>query len=219
MKLGVFDSGIGGEAIAASLNDAFPHAEIITVNDREHVPYGDRSQSDIIRLTNAALQPLLKNHCDIIIIACNTATAVAIEWLRTSYPTQTFIGLEPMIKPATQLTKTNAIAICATPATLDSDSYKNLKTTFAQNTTCLEPDCSSWAAMIEQNNLSQPVIEQTILTALDRNADVIVLACTHYHWIREIIERVARDRAVIIDPSAAIIERVRYLTRAAAQPQ
>lgn len=219
MKLGVFDSGIGGEAIAASLRDAFPQAEIITVNDRSHLPYGDKSQSDIIRLTDTALQPLLHSDCDIIIIACNTATAAAIEWLRESYPNQTFIGLEPMIKPATELTKTGTIAICATPATLASDRYKTLKATFAQDITCLELNCQTWAALIEQNNLSEEVIEQTITAAFDKNADVVVLACTHYHWIREIIERFAKDRAVIIDPTAAIIERVRYLTQAAAQQQ
>lgn len=219
MKLGVFDSGIGGEAIAASLHKAFPEAKILTVNDRKHVPYGDKSPTEIISLTDHALQPLLRSQCDIIVIACNTATAVAIEWLRARYPLQQFIGLEPMIKPAAQLTKTNTITVCATPATLTSERYNDLKRAFAQNITCLEPDCSSWASLIEQNALTQPQVEHIITSALNKNADVIVLACTHYHWIREAIENVARDCAIVIDPSVAVIERVRYLTQAAALPQ
>src|SRR5688500_4451990 len=121
MKLGIFDSGIGGEAVAASLHAAFPAAEIVTVNDREHLPYGDRTAEDITALTDAAIQPLLAGNCDVIVIACNSATAAAIETLRARYPEQLFVGLEPMIKPAAAMTKTGTIAVCATPATLGSD--------------------------------------------------------------------------------------------------
>src|SRR5690606_15571961 len=100
MKLGVFDSGIGGETIAASLRIAFPKAEIEVVNDRKNVPYGSKSTEQIIILTDAAIQPLLTLSCDVIILACNSASAAAIETLRATYPEQKFIGLEPMIKPA-----------------------------------------------------------------------------------------------------------------------
>src|SRR5665811_632027 len=98
MKLGVFDSGIGGEAIANALQQTFPDAVVITVNDRAHIPYGDKTADEVISLTNTAIQPLLKANCDIIVLACNTATALAIETLRMNYPQQKFIGIEPMIK-------------------------------------------------------------------------------------------------------------------------
>lgn len=218
MKLGVFDSGIGGEAIASSLQKAFPAADIVIVNDRANVPYGDKSPSEVVRLTDAALQPLLSSGCDIIVIACNTATALAIEWLREQYPTQQFIGLEPMIKVAAKQTKTGIVAVCATPATLASDRYKKLKQDFAHDITCLELDCREWAAMIEHGAIDEQHIEKTILAALHQQADVIVLACTHYHWIREVIERSAGSSAVIIDPSVAIINRVRQLMTTSTQP-
>ena len=211
MKLGIFDSGIGGEAVAESLRIAFPTADITTVNDREHVPYGDRTLEDIARLTDAAIQPLLASGCDVIVIACNSATAAAIETLRATYPEQLFIGLEPMIKPAAAMTRTGTVAVCATPATLSSDRYQHLKETFAAEITVLEPDCSGWSRMIEDNAVNEDHVEETIESVCAAGADVIVLACTHYHWIRGAIEKTAAGRATVIDPSDAIADRVRSL--------
>lgn len=211
MKLGIFDSGIGGEAVAESLKKEFPAAQIITVNDRENVPYGDKSPSDVIHLTTAAIQPLLDAGCDIIIIACNTATTIAIEHLRIVFPGQKFIGLEPMVKPAAHLTKSRTIAICATPATLTSQRYTNLLKKYALHLDVIEPDCSQWAYWIENNSINRQHIESTINDVCARGADVIVLACTHYHWIKELIADIADGRAVVIEPSEAIARRVRQL--------
>ena len=209
MKLGVFDSGIGGEAVARSLALHFPEATITTVNDRAHVPYGDRSAEDIQQLTNTAIQPLLGS--DIIVIACNTATAAAIDWLRKTYPTQLFIGLEPMVKTASAHTKTGTVAVCATPATLASERYHSLKKAYATNITILEPNRSSWARMIEDNNMNEREITTQISQLLEKNADVIVLGCTHYHWIKEDIMNATHGKAEVIDPSDAIANRVRQL--------
>ena len=211
MKLGVFDSGIGGEAVAESLKKEFPTAQIITVNDRKNVPYGDKSPSEVIHLTMAAIQPLLDVGCDIIIIACNTATTIAIEHLRIVFPGQKFIGLEPMVKPAAHLTKSHTIAVCATPATLTSQRYTNLLKKYALHLEVIEPDCSQWAYWIENNSINRQHIESTINDVCARGADVIVLACTHYHWIKELIAGIADGRAVVIEPSEAIARRVRQL--------
>ena len=211
MRIGVFDSGVGGEAVAHDLAIAFANADIITVNDRKHVPYGNRPAEEIIKLTDAAIQPLLLGNNDYIVIACNTATAIAIEWLRATYPSQRFIGLEPMIKPATELTKSGIFAIFATPATLASIRYQNLRKNYLYGKICLEPDCSSWASMIENSTIDEAQIQQTVESILADSADVIVLACTHYHWIRELIEQVVDGRAIIIDPSNAIIQRIKQL--------
>lgn len=211
MKLGVFDSGIGGEAVAAALHVTFPDADIMTVNDRQHVPYGDKTADDVIRLTDIAIQPLLMASCDVIILACNTATALAIELLRQRYPTQKFIGIEPMIKTAANLSKTGTIAVCATPATLASDRYHNLIAQHAAALHILEPDCATWAHMIEHNQLNHQTIEHIITAACDQGADVIVLGCTHYHWIKDLITTLAAGRAVILEPSEAIGRRVQQL--------
>ncbi|MEO7904404.1 MAG: aspartate/glutamate racemase family protein [Candidatus Saccharimonadales bacterium] len=211
MKLGVFDSGIGGEAVAAALRVSFPDAQVITVNDRLHVPYGDRSSSEVILLTNAAIQPLLREQCDVIILACNTATALAIQTLRSAYPQQQFIGIEPMIKTAAARTKSGIVAVCATPATLASERYDQLLADYGAGIRILEPNCRDWARMIENNLLEHQLIRQTVTTMCDQGADVIVLGCTHYHWIKDLIVETAGDRAVVIEPSDAIGRRVQQL--------
>lgn len=208
MTIGVFDSGIGGEAVAEKLSQSFPQAIIHTVNDKEHVPYGDRDTDEIIMLTNAALQPLINQGCDIIVLACNTATAAAIEWLRKTYPEKRFIGLEPMVKPAAAMTTSGIIAVCATPATLNSSRYKNLKRTYAEKLFVIEPDCSGWASMIEQQQIDEMIVTETMKDICEQGADVIVLACTHYHWLRDVIEKTAAGKATVLDPSEAIARRV-----------
>lgn len=209
MKLGVFDSGIGGEAVAAALQSHFPEATITTVNDRAHLPYGDKSAAEIQRLTDRAIQPLLGS--DVIVIACNSATTAAIDWLRQTYPQQQFIGIEPMVRPAAEQTKTGIIAVCATPATLASTRYKTLKQTYASGVVVLEPDCAQWAQMIEDNAMNEQALSAQITLLLAQNADVIVLGCTHYHWIKEDILRIANHKALVLDPSDAIANRVREL--------
>jgi len=213
MKLGVFDSGIGGEAIAASLQSTFPNAEIITVNDRAHIPYGNRTASEVISLTDTAIQPLLVADCDIIILACNTATALAIDNLRSNYPHQKFIGIEPMIKAAADQTNTHTIAVCATPATLASDKYHQLVQKFGTGLNIIEPDCKTWAQMIEENQINYHLISQIINDACDNGADVIVLGCTHYHWIKDAVVNLAHGRATVIEPSEAIGRRVKTLLK------
>lgn len=213
MKIGVFDSGIGGEAVARSIRVAFPEAPVVVVNDREHMPYGERTQVEVQRLTNIAIQPLLEQQCNVIVIACNTATAFAIEWLRKKYPSQRFIGLEPMVKPASRITRTRVIVVCATPTTLASERYERLKNDFGQGATIIEPGCHDWARMIEDNDINESKITDMVQQAKKHNADVIVLACTHYHWIREQIEQRAGPTITVIDPSEAIVSRVGSLLR------
>lgn len=208
MKIGVFDSGIGGQSIANSLTQDFLDAEIMYVQDSEHVPYGGREETEIIELTEKAIQPLLESNCDCIVLACNTASAAAIEYLRERYPQQKFVGLEPMIKPAAKATKSNVIAVCATPYTLSSQRYARLKKTYASDITVLEPDCSDWAEMIEHNTVDDVKIERVVTDSLEQGADVIVLACTHYHWIKEKIVSLVGDKAIVLEPSEAISRRV-----------
>jgi glutamate racemase len=208
MKIGVFDSGIGGRAVAKRLGELLPDAEIICIDDHEHVPYGSRPVPEIIQLTDAAIQPLIEAECDAIVIACNTVTTVAIAHLREEYPYMNFVGIEPMVKPAAAQTKSGKIAVLATPVTLASASYARLKETWAEGVTILEPDTSSWAGLIECGQSEDVPIEDTIFQLIEQNVDVIVLACTHYHWLKERAETAAGVRAIILEPSDAIGNRI-----------
>lgn len=211
MKIGIFDSGIGGEAVAAALRSGFPEAKIDTINDRANVPYGEKSDTEIRTLTEQAIKPFLEKKYDIIVIACNTATAISIEYLREKYSKQKFIGIEPMIKTAAKTTKTGVITVCATEATLNSERYKKLVDEHAKHLTLIEPDCSNWAFMIEHSEINELTIENTINEACEKGSDVIVLGCTHYHWIKDLVVKIADGRASVLEPSDAIVRRVKQL--------
>lgn len=213
MKIGVFDSGRGGDAVAARLRELLPAAEVITANDAAHVPYGSRPDDEVQRLTEAGVAPLLEAGCDAVVLACNTATAAAIEHLRLEIPDTPFVGLEPMVKPAARMSTSGVIAVCATPGTLRSARYQRLKDTWAPETTVLEPDCSDWAATIERQGPDAvdlaPLTEQVRASG----ADVVVLACTHYHWLKARIEEhlaaeIPERRITVLEPSDAVASQV-----------
>lgn len=205
-KIGVFDSGIGGEAIARQLRLAFPGDMIIAISDSKNAPYGSKRPEEIIELTYKAIAPLLK--CDVIVIACNTATSYAIQYLRGKYPSHQFVGIEPMLKTASELTRSKVITVCATPATLRSARYEYLKSRYASDLTVIEPDCSKWAQLIEESSLNREQIHASIAPSLERGSDVIVLGCTHYHWIKDDIKKIASNAVAVLEPSEAIASRV-----------
>ena len=212
MKIGIFDSGMGGKALAASLAATFPKAAITVVDDHANVPYGSKTTEEIIRLTLAAVQPLIQAEPDAIIIACNTATMAAIETLRRTYPKQPFIGLEPMIKPAAKQTKTGIIAVCATPSTLASARFTWLTQTYAQGVEIVTPDCLEWAHKIETGAITREFVAATLAPSLEKNIDVVVLGCTHYHWIKDMVQSVVGEAVTVLEPSEAIARRVLAVT-------
>lgn len=210
MKIGVFDSGIGGKSVANAIAKTLPELEIVYVNDKQHLPYGDKTPEQLLKFTVPILKDLEGQGCQVIVVACNTVTTTIIARLRQliSVP---LIGIEPMIRPASKLTTTGTIAVCATPSTLRSKRYAWLKHEFATGVNVLEPDCSSWAGMIEDNNINSEKIKAQIDELCTAGADVIVLGCTHYHWIEQSIKQFAKGRAEIIQPEQAIVKRLRLV--------
>ena len=205
MKIGVFDSGMGGEFIAAGLEKILPEHEYIVVNDREHVPYGSRSDKEVIALTMAAIQPLL-TECSIIVIACNTATMAAIAPLRTTYPAIKFIGIEPMVKPAAVLSRSGHIAVLATPLTLASQQYRQLVSQHASDLLVDEPTTTGWAAAIEHDTLSEISFNE-LREIIAGGCDVIVLACTHYLALQTRLS-LEFPEVTILEPTEAIARQV-----------
>lgn len=212
MKIGVFDSGIGGKSVAEALEQAFPQDDIMYVNDHENVPYGTKSVGEIKRLSLIAIAPLVSADCKVIVIACNTASTNAIGFLRASHPDIFFVGLEPMIKPAALFSKTKKIAVCATPATLASTSYKTLKDTWAKDVTVIEPNCSSWATLIEAGHSDQIDVTNLTTQLITAGCDSIVLGCTHYHWLKDRFVQVDKNIS-ILEPTDAIAERITHFKK------
>jgi glutamate racemase len=210
MKIGVFDSGIGGLSVATAIELAFPDDEIVFVDDRQHLPYGTKKPDELYTLVLPILQKLEAEGCGVILVACNTVTTTIIQKLRKELRVP-LVGTEPMVKPACEQTRSKIIAVCATPTTLASDRYKELKRQYADGVTVLEPDCSDWSAMIDSNSVNHRVINERIKSVCQQGADVIVLGCTHYHWIEEDIKTIARKRAQVIQPEAALVEQLKLV--------
>lgn len=209
MKIGVFDSGVGGLSVAKAIEDALPEHETMYVHDRANVPYGDKTPEQLFALVLPILERMQTQGCNVIVIACNTVTTTVISKLRERIQLP-LVAIEPMVKPAAALTKTDTIAVCATPTTLASPRYNELKQTYAQNITVLEPDCSDWSAMIEADKVNRDTIEARISDVCGQGADVIVLGCTHYHWIQQEIEAIAQEyKAEVIQPEQAIITQLK----------
>ncbi|MBI4034571.1 aspartate/glutamate racemase family protein [Candidatus Saccharibacteria bacterium] len=207
-KIGVFDSGVGGQSVVSAIKKEFPDLEIVLREDKEHLPYGNRSIGEIYGFVKPILQSLVAEGCQVIVIACNTVTTNLASRLRqeTKVP---ILGLEPAVKPAAAATKTGIIAVCATPRTLSSDRYEWLKTEFAKNVKVLEPDCSDWALMIENDQVDREKIAKTIELILEKGADQIVLGCTHYHWIEALINEIAAGRATVIQTEAPVVAQLK----------
>jgi glutamate racemase len=218
MKIGVFDSGIGGLSVAHAIENAFPLATIVFVTDPEHFPYATKSPDEIWQGIVPIFQDLIDQKCDVIVVACNTVSTTLIQRLRETFPAMTFVGLEPMVKPAVQLSANKAICVCATPTTLASPRYKELKQQYAADVLVIEPDCTEWSRLIEENAINEAKLRAAIQPALASGADVIVLGCTHYHWIEQEIRNIVGDKAEILQPEQAVISQLTRLLSSASEP-
>jgi glutamate racemase len=193
--------------VANAITAIHPELEVVYKSDAEHVPYGSRSRAEILSLITPIIEAFLNEGCAVIVIACNTVSTLLITQLRRQFSVP-FVAIEPMVKPAASLTASGIIAVCATPATLASTRYSDLKQQYARDIEVLEPDCRDWSYMIEHDQIDDDKIAHRIETVLAAGADVIVLGCTHYHWIEDRITELAEGQAVVLQPEQAIIRQL-----------
>lgn len=206
-RVGVFDSGVGGKSVANAVESAFGNIEVICVEDSTNLPYGTKTVETLEKLVVPILQDLAER-VDVIIIACNTISTVLGEKLRQQLDVP-IILVVPMVKTASSLSKKKVIAVCATPTTLGSQRYQQLKEQYAPDIEVVEPDCSDWSSLIEANEMSKQEIGKMVDQVREKNADVIVLGCTHYHWIEDLIVAVAGPKITVLQPEPAIILQLR----------
>lgn len=208
MKIGVFDSGVGGRSIGRAVQKGIKNAVVVVREDKANLPYGTKTPEQLLKLVTPILQGMVNEGCDIIVVACNTVSTTIIHELRAVIDVP-LIAVEPMVKPGAEKSNAGIIAVCATPTTLASGRYQSLKRRFAEDVNVLEPDCSDWASMIENNQIDHDTIATRINEVLDGGADVIVLGCTHYHWIEAEIKELAKGKAIVLQPNAAIVTQVK----------
>lgn len=209
MQIGVFDSGKGGQLIAARLQELLPHNNWLIKDDAANVPYGEKEQQVIIELTDRSIQSLLEQ-CPIIVIACNTATTAAITALRQRHPHTIFVGVEPMIKPAVKHSSSAHITLLATPYTLASERYQSLKAQYAHQSRIDEPVTIGWPRLIDEGRIDEIDIS-SIRHSIEGGSDTIVLACTHFLALLPLL-RSAFPEVAILEPSEALARQITTLS-------
>lgn len=211
--IGIFDSGSGGLSVFRELRKLLPQESYIYYSDNAHCPYGEKGREYIIDRARFITSFLLEKGADIIVVACNTATAAAIATLRSEYPAVPFIGMEPAIKPAVKKTSTGVVGVLATAGTLKADKYLNTREKWAEGVRIAEHIGQGFVELVESGNTdtqeAEDVVRESLKPILDEGADVIVLGCTHYPFLSDTISKVARilypEREVsIIDPAPAV---------------
>ena len=214
-SIGVFDSGLGGLSVLRVLREALPAESFIYLGDGAQCPYGERSREEILQFTEEAIERLLAEGCKLIVVACNTATAVAIKQLRARYPEIPFVGLEPAVKPAALTSQSGVIGVLATKRSLEGEHFRTTSQQYADKVRIVTAVGEGFVESVERDEEHTPECEALVRRAVEpllrEGADKIVLGCTHYPFLREVIERVAGEGVEIIDSSEAVARRVASL--------
>lgn len=213
--IGIFDSGLGGISVWQALHDALPNESLIYLGDGARCPYGTRSRQEVRDFTFEAVERLLAKGCKMIVVACNTATAVAIKELRESYPNIPFVGLEPAVKPAALTTKSGVIGVLATKRSLEGDHFRRAEEKYGSEVRILKAVGEGFVEAVENNlehtSETEDMVRRVVEPLVAQGVDKLVLGCTHYPFLRSVIERVAGDGVEIIDSSEAVARRVANL--------
>ena len=218
--IGLFDSGVGGLSVYLHLAQQLPHERYVYYADTLHVPYGNRDSEDITALTLTAVEWLYQQGCKLIVIACNSASAYALETARRCYPQLPIVGLVPALKPAVLASKTGHVAVLATKATLNgtllNDVITNVASPHATKVTkYFDPKLVPWveSGMPKDSKTAQDLRQQLHLFTQD-GIDHLVLGCTHYPFFKAFLRQEIAEQQLaiqIVDSGQAIAERVKQL--------
>jgi glutamate racemase len=213
--IGIFDSGVGGLSVLKEIHRLMPQATLYYFADQAHVPYGKRGLDEIRDLSFAITRFLIEQGAAIVVVACNTASAAALQELREAFPDTLFVGMEPAVKPATQHTHNGVVGVLATPATFQGRLYNTLVERFAQDVRILTNTLPGLVEEIEVGKLDSPeirrILESAIRPMVAEGADTLVLGCTHFPFVLPLIREIAGPSVEVIDPAPAIARRTEYL--------
>ncbi|MBP6162526.1 MAG: glutamate racemase [Aliarcobacter sp.] len=219
MKIGVFDSGLGGLTVVSSIEKIFKGAELFYIADTAYAPYGEKTSEQILERCDLITTYLLENHgIEALIVACNTATSAAITHLREKFPFLIVIGTEPGIKPAIMNTKTLHVAVLATPRTLKGDKYQLLVNELSaiKEIKLHEQACIGLVEQIEKGDVDTKetfnMLEKWLEPMKNSNVDTIVLGCTHYPLVANVIKQIMGNEITLIETGDAIANRLKILS-------
>jgi len=210
--VGIFDSGVGGVSVLREIRRELPAEDLVYVADSEYTPYGDRPAAIIIERTIAMVEFLEGQGAKAVVVACNTATGIAVETLRARFA-MPIIAIEPAVKPAASQTRSGVVGVLATTQTLSSPRFSKLVDAHAAGVRVVAQASPGLVEQVEAGELSsaatRSLVEQYVRPLLDEGADTIVLGCTHYPFLSAVIEQVAGPGVTVIDPAVAVARELR----------
>jgi len=205
--IGVFDSGVGGISVLQHIHALLPHEQLLYAADSQYAPYGSKTPEEIQSRCFDLTDFLIAKGAKAIVVACNTATAAAIDLMRAKY-TLPIIGMEPAVKPAAAASKNGVIGVLATVGTLKSAQFAGLLESYGRNVKVVTQGCVGLVECIERGELSSgttlSLLGQYCKPLLDEGADTIVLGCTHYPFVKPLIRQIVGDDVALIDTGAAV---------------
>ena len=214
-RIGVFDSGLGGLSVLRAIRARLPQAELLYVADSGHAPYGERGDAYVCERSLAIADFLLEHGAQVLVIACNTATAAAVTALRARYPDWLIVGVEPGIKPAAALTCNGRVGVMATTGTLHSERFRLLAQAHAAHIDLRLQACPGLAAAIEAGDVDSPAVRQRVSACCaplrEQAVDTVVLGCTHYPFVAHHIQNEMGAQVQLIDTSEAVARRTESL--------
>jgi len=206
--IGIFDSGIGGLSVLRHIHAMLPAHPIFYLADQAHVPYGPRPLEEVRAFSFEVTRFLLGKGARVIVVACNTASAAALHFLREQFPAVPFVGMEPAVKPAASQTHSGVVGVLATPATFQGELFASVVERFGQGVTILKSTCPGLVEEIEKGRAgsrrAHRILKQAIEPMLEQQVDTIVLGCTHYPFALDAIRDIAGKDVEVIDPSPAV---------------
>ncbi len=206
--IGIFDSGLGGLSVWRQIVQQLPDESTVYFADRAHVPYGCRQPHEIRAYSEGICMALSEAGCKVIVVACNTASAVALHHLRERFPDSLILGLEPAVKPAVAITRSGVVGVMATPATFQGRLYRATVGRHAASVQVVEQVCLGLADLVEVGALDGARTDDLLLSFLEpmlaAGVDTIVLGCTHYPFVIEAIRRLVGPDVAVIDPAPAV---------------
>ncbi len=210
--IGVFDSGVGGLSVLREIALELPHHDLLYLADSAHVPYGDRDLEEIQAFSRAITIFLIERGACVVVVACNTASAVALYHLRERFNLP-IVGMEPAVKPAVEQTRSRQVGVIATKATFQGELFARLIERFARDTTVHTQVCPGLVKRVEDGAIDDPdteaLLREYLMPMLEDGIDSLVLGCTHYPFLRPTIERVVGPGVVVIDPAPAVATQTR----------
>ena len=211
--IGIFDSGFGGLTVWREVRCALPAESLVYLGDGKNCPYGSRPREEVRALADEAVGTLVGKGCKLVVVACNTATAAAIGYLRGKYASVPIVGMEPAVKPACLATRSGVVGVLATERSLDGDLFRRTAARYGRGIEVVAAPGRGFVELVETDREDTPEAEACVREAvggmLARGADQIVLGCTHYPFLLPVLERVVAGRGVgIVDPSPAVARRV-----------